>query len=109
MASVAPIKLLNETLTGPGPHFGGQKSSEPKQTSFIVVGTTANATGNTDIIIEHSPDGQNWHTWATLPQIAGNGQEVLAVSASLLPQLRARVALSAGPVDVDVKVFYDRP
>lgn len=111
MASVSDRKLVDdETLSGAGPHVGSAVSTEQWMDELIAVCTCTNAAGNTaDVTVQHSPDGTNWHTLATIPTVTGNDQEIVAITAASLPRVRASTTLGGAQLaDVTVQLFFSK-
>lgn len=108
MSSVGKLVLLDETGLAAN-ITSDKKSLEAIMVDLICVAELSNnAAGNFDCVVEHSPDGENWATLATIPTISANGFQKIDVSIFALPNVRANVTRNAGSGDLKVSVYYDK-
>ena len=102
MASVSSVSVasgVTATATGSG------VTLEPAQSEYLVVVTTSGNTGNVDVILQHSPDGQNWTNKQTVATITTNGVTVVDLSGFILAWVRASITISAAAT-VGVQLYF---
>ena len=111
MASVGRESLLEETLTAT--KIGKSTSMDAGHIAFVVFQRATNFAGLTsiDVVIEHSPDGTNWFTLVTMPQMTGDDADISQIDLTnvhVLPSVRANVTIvGAGSVDLRVDLYHD--
>jgi len=104
MASGSKLELINEALTATKT---GDAQSLGRSNSFIGYINVSGNTGTVDGIIEHSPDKVNWYTLAPFTQIAAaTGDEIVQITASVLPNVRGVATLSANAT-VEIRLHFD--
>ena len=110
MASVNRRQLISKTLTAS--EAGDKTSLEQFQSDFnLYVAVTSLDAGTVDVDLEHSADGTNWLTAASATQVSSApAREAIAITATLLPNVRANVTLAGGATssDVEVALYYDK-
>jgi hypothetical protein len=108
MASVGKVVLMNETGLAAST-VGSTKGLEILQADLIGVLEVSNsAASNYDVVIQHSPNGNDWLTLATIPNLIGNGSSIINITAAALPNVRANLTRNAGSGDVIVSIFFDK-
>lgn len=110
MASTALLVLLNQT--GVNASVNGDKvSSKPFSKDHIGVLTISNQSSiNADIVIQHSPDGNNWFDYIDFGNKTADGTSISIPAADVQPllgQVRASITINAGSADFAVKLAYD--
>ena len=99
----------NETLSAT--KVGGSFSPVPRSQEHVAFLKAQNVNGATTVtvLVEHSPNGNDWFTLATFAALGGvDGSEIINISVGVLPQVRANVTLAGGTqaADVTVSLFY---
>jgi hypothetical protein len=59
--------------------------------------------GSFSAVVEHSPDGVNWETIATLPALSANGIQVVEVTATVFPKVRARLTVAGATLGAKIE------
>ena len=108
MASIAKKTLLE--VVGLSANTNSDSQSMPGDTTgHIAYLKCANVVGGGTIAgtITHSADKTNWVTLATFTGLSAAGVELQAITASILPNIRAEITITAGTADVEASLWYD--
>ncbi len=71
---------------------------------ILVVTAFVGAAPTLDVVIEHTIDGTNWFTLATFAQKTASGNELINITAPVLPTVRARATLGGTITSATFKV-----